>query len=91
MKRLILKFRRHPHDPREGAHRTVQVFAALADSDLDVDVVTVGNCGDIVMRDEEWEALEAVLNDTGESTFYKKWAKPESRTGPGLALKLARP
>ncbi len=60
MKVLHLKFRRATYDRRGGiAHVTVQMFSALADESILAP--TVGLCGDIVMRAEEWEALERCM------------------------------
>lgn len=73
---LHLKFRRLPYEAGP-AHAQVQIFAALAPDD--VPDPTVGLCGEVTMRIDEWEALEHILEEPIEdvgSSFRISKARP---------------
>jgi hypothetical protein len=79
MKVLHLKFRRTPGDAElrlpPHAHVHVQMFSALVTDAIDDP--TVGLCGEVTMRWEEWEELETILK--------------LSRVTEDLRISLARP
>ncbi len=73
VKILHLKFRRTPGDTGP-AHAQVQMFSALVEDD--VTDPTVGLCGEVTMRMDEWIELQTILKLDQVKDLHISLARP---------------